>query len=34
MRPGSGFNIGSLTDVRLPGPRTQTFLYEGRARPI
>jgi ubiquinone/menaquinone biosynthesis C-methylase UbiE len=29
----SGFRIGSLTNARLPGPRTHTFLYEGRARP-
>jgi ubiquinone/menaquinone biosynthesis C-methylase UbiE len=28
-----GFRIGSLTNARLPGPRTHTFLYEGRARP-
>ena len=29
----SGFRIGSLTNARLAGPRTHTFLYEGRARP-
>ena len=30
---GSGFRIESLTNARLPGPRTHTFLYEGRAKP-
>jgi ubiquinone/menaquinone biosynthesis C-methylase UbiE len=30
---GNGFRIDSLTNARLPGPRTHTFLYEGRARP-
>ena len=30
---GSGFRIDTLTNARLPGPRTHTFLYEGRARP-
>jgi ubiquinone/menaquinone biosynthesis C-methylase UbiE len=29
----SGFRIDCLTNARLPGPRTHTFLYEGRARP-
>jgi ubiquinone/menaquinone biosynthesis C-methylase UbiE len=29
----SGFRIDALTNARLPGPRTHTFLYEGRARP-
>jgi ubiquinone/menaquinone biosynthesis C-methylase UbiE len=29
----SGFRIDSLTNARLPGLRTHTFLYEGRARP-
>jgi hypothetical protein len=29
----SGFRIESLANARLPGPRTHTFLYEGRARP-
>ncbi|MBN9564289.1 MAG: class I SAM-dependent methyltransferase [Alphaproteobacteria bacterium] len=29
---GSGFVIGTLTNARLRGPRTHTFLYEGRAR--
>lgn len=28
-----GFRIVSLANARLPGPRTHTFLYEGRARP-
>jgi SAM-dependent methyltransferase len=30
---GSGFRIEALTNTRLPGPRTHSFLYEGRARP-
>ena len=30
---GSGFRIDALTNARLPGPRTHTFLYEGRAQP-
>ena len=30
---GSGFRIDTLQHVRLPGPRTHSFLYEGRARP-
>ncbi len=30
---GSGFRIDLLANARLPGPRTHTFLYEGRARP-
>jgi ubiquinone/menaquinone biosynthesis C-methylase UbiE len=30
---GAGFQIDALTNARLPGPRTHTFLYEGRARP-
>ena len=29
---GSGFRIEALSNARLPGPRTHTFLYEGRAR--
>jgi ubiquinone/menaquinone biosynthesis C-methylase UbiE len=29
----SGLRIDALTNARLPGPRTHTFLYEGRARP-
>ena len=28
----SGFRIDALRNARLPGPRTHTFLYEGRAR--
>jgi ubiquinone/menaquinone biosynthesis C-methylase UbiE len=31
---GSGFRIDALANPRLPGPRTHTFLYEGRARPV
>jgi ubiquinone/menaquinone biosynthesis C-methylase UbiE len=31
---GSGFRIHALANARLPGPRTHTFLYEGRARPV
>ena len=27
----SGFRIDALENARLPGPRTHTFLYEGRA---
>jgi ubiquinone/menaquinone biosynthesis C-methylase UbiE len=30
---GSGFRLHALANARLPGPRTHTFLYEGRARP-
>lgn len=30
---GNGFRIEALANARLPGPRTHTFLYEGRARP-
>lgn len=30
---GNGFRIESLANARLPGPRTHTFLYEGRATP-
>lgn len=30
---GGGFRIDTLANTRLPGPRTHTFLYEGRARP-
>jgi ubiquinone/menaquinone biosynthesis C-methylase UbiE len=29
-----GFRIDTLANTRLPGPRTHTFLYEGRARPL
>ena len=31
---GSGFRIDALMNARLPGPRTHTFLYEGRALPL
>jgi ubiquinone/menaquinone biosynthesis C-methylase UbiE len=31
---GSGFRIDALTNTRVPGPRTHTFLYEGSARPL
>lgn len=30
---GNGFLIENLENVRLPGPRTHTFLYQGRAKP-
>jgi ubiquinone/menaquinone biosynthesis C-methylase UbiE len=30
---GNGFRIEALVNARLPGPRTHTFLYEGRAQP-
>ena len=29
---GSGFRMDDLANTRLPGPRTHTYLYEGRAR--
>ncbi|HTC09033.1 MAG TPA: class I SAM-dependent methyltransferase [Acetobacteraceae bacterium] len=29
----NGFQIEALAHSRLPGPRTHTYLYEGRARP-
>jgi ubiquinone/menaquinone biosynthesis C-methylase UbiE len=29
----NGFRIDRLANARLPGPRTHTFLYEGRALP-
>jgi ubiquinone/menaquinone biosynthesis C-methylase UbiE len=29
----NGFRIETLEHARLPGPRTHTFLYQGRARP-
>jgi ubiquinone/menaquinone biosynthesis C-methylase UbiE len=29
---GNGFRTDSPTNARLPGPRTHTFLYEGRVR--
>lgn len=31
---GAGFRIDALTNARLSGPRTHTFLYQGRARPV
>jgi ubiquinone/menaquinone biosynthesis C-methylase UbiE len=31
---GSGFRIDALMNARIPGPRTHTFFYEGRARPV
>jgi ubiquinone/menaquinone biosynthesis C-methylase UbiE len=31
---GAGFRIEALQNSRLPGPRTHTYLYEGRARPV
>ncbi len=31
---GNGFRIDGMTNARLPGPRTHTFLYEGSARPV
>jgi SAM-dependent methyltransferase len=31
---GSGFRIDALANARLPGPRTHTFLYEGRGQPV
>jgi ubiquinone/menaquinone biosynthesis C-methylase UbiE len=30
---GNGFRIEAMAHSRLPGPRTHTYLYEGRARP-
>jgi ubiquinone/menaquinone biosynthesis C-methylase UbiE len=30
---GNGFRIEALENVRLPGPRTHTYLYHGHARP-
>jgi hypothetical protein len=30
----NGFRIDALANARLPGPRTHTFLYEGRAQPL
>jgi ubiquinone/menaquinone biosynthesis C-methylase UbiE len=30
----AGFRIDALTNSRLRGPRTHTYLYEGRARPV
>jgi ubiquinone/menaquinone biosynthesis C-methylase UbiE len=31
---GNGFRIEAMENLRLPGPRTHTFLYQGRARPV
>ena len=33
LTSGSGFRIDSLEHARLPGPRTHSFLSQGRARP-
>jgi ubiquinone/menaquinone biosynthesis C-methylase UbiE len=30
---GGGFRIEALENARIPGPRTHTYLYQGRARP-
>jgi ubiquinone/menaquinone biosynthesis C-methylase UbiE len=30
---GNGFRIVAIDNVRIPGPRTHTYLYQGRARP-
>lgn len=30
---GSGFRIQALENARIPGPRTHTYLYQGRAKP-
>ena len=30
---GNGFRIEALENARLPGPRTHSYLYQGRARP-
>ena len=30
---GNGFRIEAIENARLPGPRTHTFLYEGKAEP-
>lgn len=29
----AGFRLDTLSTTRVPGPRTHTFLFEGRARP-
>ena len=29
----AGFHLDALSTTRVPGPRTHTFLFEGRARP-
>ncbi|MBV8520705.1 MAG: class I SAM-dependent methyltransferase [Acetobacteraceae bacterium] len=31
---GAKFRFEALRNTRLPGPRTHTYLYEGRARPV
>ena len=30
---GNGFRIEALENARMPGPRTHSYLYQGRARP-
>lgn len=30
---GAGFRLDALATARVPGPRTHTFLFEGRGRP-
>jgi hypothetical protein len=30
---GAGFRVDRLHILRIPGPRTHTFLYEGQAAP-
>jgi ubiquinone/menaquinone biosynthesis C-methylase UbiE len=30
---GNGFHIEAMENARIPGPRTHTYLYQGRARP-
>jgi ubiquinone/menaquinone biosynthesis C-methylase UbiE len=30
---GNGFRIEAMENARIPGPRTHTYLYQGRARP-
>lgn len=30
---GGGFRIEAMENTRIPGPRTHTYLYQGRARP-
>lgn len=30
----AGFRVDTLSTTRVPGPRTHTFLFEGRARPV
>jgi ubiquinone/menaquinone biosynthesis C-methylase UbiE len=31
---GNGFRIEAMENPRIPGPRTHTYLYQGRARPV